>query len=72
MNIMSLYTLPGLANVYGLDAEHHRILIWNQDGRLIRELSHEKLTDGRTLSVNEKQGELFIGTTDTLLSYKLK
>ncbi len=72
MSIVSLYTFPGLQNVYGLDATHHRILIWNQDGRLIRELSHEKFSDGRTLSVNEKNGELFIGTADSLLSFKLK
>jgi hypothetical protein len=72
MEIVSLYTFPGLENVYGLDASHHRILIWNQDGRLIRELSHEKFSDGRTLSVNEKNGELFIGTADSLLSFKLK
>lgn len=72
MSIVSLYTFPGLQNVYGLDAPHHRILIWNQDGRLIRELSHEKFSDGRTLSVNEKNGELFIGTADALLSFKLK
>lgn len=72
MEIVSLYTFPGLTNVYGLDASHHRILIWNQDGRLIRELSHEKFSDGRTLSVNEKNGELFIGTEDSLLSFKLK
>ena len=72
MEIVSLYTFPGLTNVYGLDASHHRILIWNQDGRLIRELSHEKFSDGRTLSVNEKNGELFIGTEDALLSFKLK
>lgn len=72
MNIVSLYTFYGLQNVYGLDASHHRILIWNTDGRLIRELSHEKFSEGTTLSVNEKSGEIFVGTSNALLSYKLK
>lgn len=72
MNIISLYTFYGLQNVYGLDTSHHRILIWNTDGRLIRELSHEKFSEGQTISVNEKSGEIFISTNAALLSYKLK
>lgn len=70
--VTDLYTHPGLENVYVLDSEHKRIIIWNQDGRLIKELPHDKLADGLTLSVNEKQGEFFIGTQNSLLSYKLK
>lgn len=72
LSVTDLYTHPGLENVYALDSEHKRIVIWNQDGRLIKELPHDKLADGLTLSVNEKQGEFFIGTQNSLLSYKLK
>lgn len=72
LTLADLYTHPGLTNVYGLDASHKRILIWNQDGRLIKEISHDKLSEGTTLSVNEKQGEFFISTEEALLSYKLR
>lgn len=72
LTLADIYTHPGLTNVYGLDASHKRILIWNQDGRLIKEISHDKLSDGTTLSVNEKQGEFFISTEEALLSYKLR
>lgn len=70
--ITDLYTHPGLQNVYALDAEHSRIIIWNQDGKLLKELGNEKFSEGQTLSVNEKDNEIFISTEDTLLSYKLK
>lgn len=70
--VTDLYTHPGLQNVYALDAEHNRIVIWNQDGKLVKEITHEKFSQGKTLSVNEKDGEIFISTEDTLLSYKLK
>ena len=70
--VTDLYTHPGLENVYVLDSEHKRIIIWNQDGRLIKELPNDKLAEGLTLSVNEKSGEFFIGTQNSLLSYKLK
>lgn len=72
LSLTDLYTHPGLENVYALDSEHHQILIWNQDGRLIKTISHDKFSEGQSLSVNEKQGEFFIGTQNSLLSYKLK
>lgn len=72
LTLSDLYTHPGLTNVYGLDASQKRILIWNQDGRLIKEITHDRLNEGQTLSVNEKQGEFFISTKEALLSYKLK
>ena len=72
LELTDLYTHPGLANVYGLDRKHQKISIWNQDGKLLRELSHEKFSEGQSLSVNEKSGEIFISTGNSLLSYKLK
>lgn len=70
--LTDLYTHPGLTNVYGLDASHRRILIWNQDGRLIKEIIHDTFSTGQTLSVNEKEGQFFLGTDTSLLSFKLK
>ncbi len=70
--LTDLYTHPGLTNVYGLDATHRRILIWNQDGRLIKEIVHDTFSTGQTLSVNEKEGQFFLGTDTSLLSFKLK
>jgi len=72
LTITDLYTHPGLQNIYVLDAEHNRVIIWNQDGKLLKEFTHEKFSEGKTLSVNEKAGEIFISTENTLLSYKLK
>lgn len=72
LTLTDLYTHPGLQNVYGLDASHRRILIWNQDGRLIKEIVHDTFSTGQTLSVNEKEGQFFLGTDTSLLSFKLK
>lgn len=70
--LTSLYAHPELENVYALDAEYGRIVIWNQDGHLIKELSHDMFTNGHTLSVNGKTGELLVSTDHSLLSFKLK
>jgi hypothetical protein len=72
LTLTDLYTHPGLQNVYALDADHAQVIIWNQDGKLIQTLHDEKLSAGRTLSVNEKTREIFVSTNNTLLSYKLK
>lgn len=72
LDLTDLYTHPGLINVYGLDKEHRKIYVWNQEGKLLQEFSHEKFSDGQTLSVNEKQNEIFITTDNTLLSFKFK
>lgn len=72
LTITDLYTHPKLQNVYVLDAEHARVVVWNQDGKLLKELSNDKFSEGQTLSVNEKAGEIFVSTSNALLSYKLK
>ncbi|MBP7060723.1 MAG: hypothetical protein KBA91_01975 [Candidatus Moranbacteria bacterium] len=72
LHVTDLYTHPGLQNVYALDNEHACILIWNQDGKLIDTITHENLSQGRTLSVNEKSNEVFVSTENALLSFKLK
>lgn len=72
LQLTDLYTHPGLTNVYALDSERRRIFVWSQDGRLIKEISHDELGAGRNISVNEEQNEIFIGTDHALLSFKLK
>lgn len=72
LQVTDLYTHSGLQNVYALDAKHDHILIWNQDGKLIKTITHEKLSDGESLSVNEKNGVIFISTENSLLSFKLE
>lgn len=70
--VTALYTYPDLQNVYTLDQEHHSLLVWNQEGKLLNTYTDDQFSEGRSLSVNEKTNEAFIGTENTLLSYKLK
>lgn len=72
LTVASLYTSPDLVNVYALDADHHRLFVWNQEGKLLKTYENEKFSDGYSLSVNEKTIEAFIGTENSLLSFKLK
>lgn len=72
LSITNLYTYPDLANVYALDREHRKLFVWNQEGKLLKEYSDEKFSEAQSLSVNEKTNEAFIGTEDSLLSFKLK
>ncbi|MDP2838007.1 MAG: hypothetical protein Q8O53_01895 [Candidatus Moranbacteria bacterium] len=72
LHVTALYTYPGLTNVYALDRDNKRVLIWSQDGKLLNTLSNDKLSEAQTLSVNEKQNEVFVSTEHTLLSFKIK
>lgn len=73
LGVTSLYTHPGLANIYVLDRPHKRVVVWNQDGALIAQYFHDKMGEAKTISVNEKTGEMFLSTdSNTLLSFKLK
>lgn len=72
LSVSSLYTYPDLINIYALDQEHQTLLVWNQEGKLLNTYSNEKLSEARSLSVDEKTNEAFIGTENSLLSFKLK
>ncbi len=72
LNVTDLYAHPGLTHVYALDTPHKRILVWDQDGRLIRKFSHDTFSEGTALTVNEKTGEIFISTRNSLFSYTLR
>lgn len=72
LSVTSLFTRPGLANVYALDTENKRILVWNQDGVLIAQYFSEQLSEAQTIIVNENTNEVLISTHDTLLSFKLE
>ncbi|MDP3956882.1 MAG: hypothetical protein Q8Q10_00050, partial [bacterium] len=71
LSVTSLYTHPGLANVYALDTKNKRILVWNQDGVLLAQYFSDQLTDATTITANETTGEAFITTSNTLLSFKI-
>jgi len=71
LSVTSLFTHPGLANVYALDAEYKRILVWNQDGTLLAQYFSDQLADTKTITVNEKTNEIFLTTSSSLLSFKL-
>lgn len=68
----SLFTYPGLANVYVLDQANKRVLVWNQDGSLIAQYFSETLAEAQTITVNEKTGEVLVATANTVLSFKMK
>ncbi|MFZ2299873.1 MAG: hypothetical protein WAW00_01910, partial [Candidatus Moraniibacteriota bacterium] len=71
LSVTDLHTRPGFANVYALDAENKRILVWNQDGALLAQYFSEQLAEARTITVNEKTNEVFITTPNTLLSFTI-
>lgn len=70
--VTHLYTSPDLAFVYALDSEHQSILVWNQDGKLLKTYTDALLSEGTSLSVNEKQNEVFVTTKNSLFSFKLQ
>ncbi len=70
--VTALYTHPGLQNIYALDSAHQSVYTWNQEGKLVNTYSDPAFVGGMTLSVDETQGQIFIGTETSLLSYKLK
>ncbi|MFZ3032204.1 MAG: hypothetical protein WA082_04155 [Candidatus Moraniibacteriota bacterium] len=72
LTVTDLYTSPDLASLYALDSEHQSILVWNQDGKLLKTYTDPVLSEGTSLSVNEKQNEVFVTTKDSLLSFKLQ
>ncbi|MFZ2187513.1 MAG: hypothetical protein WAV46_02690 [Candidatus Moraniibacteriota bacterium] len=71
LSVTSLFTNPDLANIYALDADNKRILVWNQDGALIAQYFSETLADAQTITVNEKTSEALVTTAHSLLSFKL-
>ena len=71
LSVTSLFTHPGLTDIYALDAENKRILVWNQDGALLAQYFSEKLAAAQTVTVNEKTNEVFLTTSNSLLSFKI-
>ena len=71
LSITHLFTHPGLVNVYALDADNKRILVWSQNGTLIAQYFSEQLSGALTITVNEKTNEAFVTTSSTLLSFRL-
>jgi hypothetical protein len=69
--LTSLFAHPGVENIYALDTENKRILVWNQDGALIAQYYSEALADGHTITISEKTNEAFVTTANALLSFKL-
>lgn len=71
LSVANLFTHPGLANVYALDRENKRILVWNQDGVLTAQYFSEKLSEGQSITINEKTSEALVTTANSLLSFKI-
>lgn len=71
LSVTSLFTHPGLANIYALDVENKRVLIWNQDGVLIAQYFSDILANAKTITVSEKTSEILITTSNSLLSFKV-
>lgn len=70
--VTDIWTARDFANVYALDSQNKRILVWNQDGALLRQYFSANLADARSITVNEKTSEVFIATQNSLLSFQLK
>lgn len=70
--VTSLFTRPNLTNIYALDTENKRIVVWNQEGAIIAQYFSEKLSSARSINVNEKTNEILVTTSDTLLAFKME
>lgn len=71
LSITSLFTHPGLSNVYALDTENKRVLVWNQDGMLLAQYFSEQFANTESITANEKTNEIFLTTSDSLISFKI-
>lgn len=70
--VTDIFTERNLTNVYALDNTNKRILVWNQDGTLLKQYFSEHLANATSIIVNEKTSEAFITTERSLLSFPLK
>lgn len=70
LSLTSLFTHPGLTDVYALDVKNKRVLIWNQDGVLLTQYFSEQFASAKSITVNEKTNEFFLTTSNSLLSFK--
>jgi len=70
LSLTSIFTHSGLVNVYALDTENKRVLIWNQDGVLLAQYFSKQFAPAKSITVNEKTNEVFLTTSNNLLSFK--
>ena len=71
-SIVSIFSHPGTENIYALDRDNRRILVWNQDGALLAQYFSEKLALAETVTVNEKTHEAYLTIGNSLSSLKLE
>jgi hypothetical protein len=55
-----IYTLPGYANLYILEPENKRILIFNKQGKIITQYFSEKFNNLKDLVVLEKEKKIYL------------
>jgi hypothetical protein len=55
-----IYTLPGFANLYILEPENKRILIFDKQGKIITQYFSEKFNDLKDLVVLEKEKKIYL------------
>lgn len=70
--VTAIFTERNLTNVYALDSTNKRILVWNQDGALLKQYFSESLVETQSITVNEKTNTAFVTTSNSLLSFPLK
>ena len=70
--VTDIWTARDATSIYALDNRNKRILVWNQDGTLLKQYFSESLADARSIAVNEKISEAFVTTSNSLLSFQLK
>ncbi|MDD2766694.1 MAG: hypothetical protein PHH40_02955 [Candidatus Moranbacteria bacterium] len=71
LSLSSLLASPDLENIYAIDTNEKRILIWNQEGMLIAQYFSEQFSTLKSISVDEKKNTVFITTEKELLSFTL-
>ncbi len=70
LQVRSLSVQSALGHISVLDPENKRVVVWNQDGTILSQYFSERFGSGLAVSINEKTGEVFVLTPETVLSFR--
>lgn len=69
--LTTLFTQPDMAYIYALDSKEKRVLVWDQEGKIIAQYFSEQFSGLNTLLVSATENKIFVTTDKELLSFTL-
>lgn len=64
LRLMELFTEPAASEVYGLDRETGRIVLWNTEGRIVRQYFHPELKNASAFGVDTAKQQMIVASED--------